>query len=279
MSRPRLPHPAAELVPHRPPALCVDELLEYSPESGRARGRVREENPLLRPDGTLDPLASVEIMAQALAAHEGFTRALEGRRPGGGFLVGVRDFEFTGVLRAGESFEVTARRGSQFESLRLGEGAVVAGGGPIAAGTLKFFLSESLTLPGVKMTGGRLPSSPERRIFPLEDRWRLELDREGARARYLLDPAFPAFRGHFPGHPILPAVAAAALGAETVRALSGEPVVLRRVKSGKFQRPLSPGAVLDVRCERPGEGNEPCWTVRLYESEDLAATVILVFDR
>jgi 3-hydroxymyristoyl/3-hydroxydecanoyl-(acyl carrier protein) dehydratase len=259
--------------------LCVDELVEYSPECGRVRGRVREENPFLHPDGTLDPLASVELMAQALAAHEGFSRALDGKRPSGGFLVGVKDFEFTGVLRAGERFEVAARRGFQLESIRLGEGAVVAGGRPIAGGTLKFFLSESMTLPGAEDAGARLPSSWERRIFPLEDRWRLELDREGARARYRLDSTFPAFRGHFPDHPILPAVAAAALGADTVRALSGETIVLKQLKSGKFQRPLAPGVVVDVRCEGPGEGIEPCWSVRLYESEDLAATVVLVFDK
>ncbi len=68
--------------------------------------------------------------------------------------------------------------------------------------------------------------------------------------RLEIPPTGPLFEGHFPGRPILPAVA---LLDRTVRALAGPgaPVALRGVANLRLRRPVAPGDLLDLRSPGP----------------------------
>ena len=54
------------------------------------------------------------------------------------------------------------------------------------------------------------------------------------------DDGFLAFRGHFPGHPILPAFVQLLMGECAVRLHTARPWCLRRVERAKFLRPIGP---------------------------------------
>jgi 3-hydroxyacyl-[acyl-carrier-protein] dehydratase len=67
-------------------------------------------------------------------------------------------------------------------------------------------------------------------------------------ARYLFPESFAGFDGHFPGHPILPAI----VEIMTVVSLVGEHAGIRQrllaVEDAKFLSPISPDQEILVRC-------------------------------
>ncbi|HEX5052948.1 MAG TPA: hypothetical protein VFZ65_14325 [Planctomycetota bacterium] len=76
--------PIVDLVPHAPPTLAVDELVDWSDGRAHVRFVVREQG-LLVQGGSVDTVVTLELMAQAVAAclgHEAFLR-------GGGVRVGM----------------------------------------------------------------------------------------------------------------------------------------------------------------------------------------------
>lgn len=76
---------------------------------------------------------------------------------------------------------------------------------------------------------------------------------------------FIGFRGHFPGHPVLPAFVQLLMAECAVRLHSGAPLSLRRVERGKFLRPIGPNEPVTV-CwqEQPrDEGLRCSFTLRV----------------
>lgn len=65
-------------------------------------------------------------------------------------------------------------------------------------------------------------------------------------ARLRLEPSSPLFGGHFPGHPILPAIAHLGLALEAAKSLEGRDLTLVGVRGVRFRRPLEPGAALEL---------------------------------
>jgi len=63
---------------------------------------------------------------------------------------------------------------------------------------------------------------------------------------YKLSADFPAFRGHFEGHPLLPAVCQISLCSDAVSRLSGKEMEVCAVKRAKFISPLLPDKEIEV---------------------------------
>jgi 3-hydroxyacyl-[acyl-carrier-protein] dehydratase len=66
--------------------------------------------------------------------------------------------------------------------------------------------------------------------------------------RYLFPEHFIGFAGHFPGHPILPAIVEIMAVVALVGAASGGPQRLVAVEDAKFLSPVSPDQEILVRC-------------------------------
>jgi len=75
--------PVAELVPHGPPMLALEQLSTCEP--GRATGTMQVRESLFLREGRLDAVVTLEYMAQLVAACLGH----EGRRAGVGVRVGM----------------------------------------------------------------------------------------------------------------------------------------------------------------------------------------------
>jgi predicted hotdog family 3-hydroxylacyl-ACP dehydratase len=131
-SQPTFP-PVADLVPHSPPTLALDELVSW--EKGRAtlRLRIREHGLLVR-DGGVDACVAMELMAQGAAACLGHEAFCGGGAVRVGMVVGCRRLT---LLRerflVGEDYvvEVRAKNTSDFVSswdaeMRDAAGVVVA---------------------------------------------------------------------------------------------------------------------------------------------------------
>jgi 3-hydroxyacyl-[acyl-carrier-protein] dehydratase len=63
-------------------------------------------------------------------------------------------------------------------------------------------------------------------------------------------PDFLGFSGHFPGQPIVPAVAQIMAGTQAAAVLAGGPVELVGVENAKFVTPLGPDVEVTLTCRR-----------------------------
>ncbi|VAW77142.1 hypothetical protein MNBD_GAMMA13-800 [hydrothermal vent metagenome] len=71
-------------------------------------------------------------------------------------------------------------------------------------------------------------------------------------ASCLIDPANPCFNGHFPGHPLLPAVAQIGLLEALMASATGWNKKICGGSALKFLQPVLPGEQLELRLERQG---------------------------
>lgn len=98
--------PVAELVPHRPPMILIDEILEIRETSLSARVALTERSPFME-DGKLPALITLEYMAQSIAAFAGAARLAAGQPVRLGFLIACREMELNvDSLSAGDELEV-----------------------------------------------------------------------------------------------------------------------------------------------------------------------------
>ena len=126
-----------ELVPHQAPMLGLDRVTDY--ESGRALAEftLRADSPFVR-DGAVDSVATLEYMAQAVAACLGMEAYAEGEAVRVGMVIACRQMEvFRPALQVGEAFAVEARRVRGTESLSHFEAEIRdADGERVATSTL-----------------------------------------------------------------------------------------------------------------------------------------------
>jgi predicted hotdog family 3-hydroxylacyl-ACP dehydratase len=79
-----------QLVPHRPPSLLLDDVVEAGEDYISCHATIRASSPFVR-DGGVDGVVLLEVMAQAVAAYAGLVARRDGVEPRVGFLVGCRD--------------------------------------------------------------------------------------------------------------------------------------------------------------------------------------------
>jgi 3-hydroxyacyl-[acyl-carrier-protein] dehydratase len=138
-----LPLPAEGLVPHRPPVLSIDEVVEAAGGEAVVEARLRAESPLAEQGGRINGLAALEVMAQAYAAVKGYRDSLQGKAPGKGFLVGVRGFRITESLHVGDTLRVTVKTIADIAGFAVAEAEVTRRGNRIASATLKMWIPET----------------------------------------------------------------------------------------------------------------------------------------
>jgi predicted hotdog family 3-hydroxylacyl-ACP dehydratase len=98
--------PIGELVPHEPPMILVDEMLDYAPGYARCVVRLRPDS-LFVENGRVRALVAVEYMAQSVAAYAGMKSRRNGEPPSIGFLLGSRELTLAvDHFRAGDTLVV-----------------------------------------------------------------------------------------------------------------------------------------------------------------------------
>ena len=98
--------PVADLVPHAPPTLALEELLAWSPGQATLRLRIRPHGLLVDGDGA-DAVVALELLAQGAAACLGYAAFRSGGAVRVGMVVGVRKLQLLRPrLFVGEQFTV-----------------------------------------------------------------------------------------------------------------------------------------------------------------------------
>ncbi|HTG00018.1 MAG TPA: radical SAM protein [Nitrospirota bacterium] len=137
-----LPVNASRLVPHQPPMLLIDRLLEMKERSSVSEMVVKPDSIFLNGNGTLDDASYPEILSQAIAAQEGFRKL--GCRDGQpeGYLLGLKQLEILGSAGVGDRLVVSVRKVAKFGDFGIIQGEVRRGDDVIARGELKVFQSD-----------------------------------------------------------------------------------------------------------------------------------------
>ena len=133
----RLPCPAGLLMPHRPPMLFLDSLIEKAGDTAIALAHVPESAFFIDPDRGLLPEFFVEIMAQTMAAASGYD-ALTGRQPPVfGFLVGLDKFQLWKTPAAGAVLRIEIVMIFEFGPVKIIKGTVFEDTEILAHGEVK----------------------------------------------------------------------------------------------------------------------------------------------
>ncbi len=102
--------PIAALLPHAPPMLLLDEVLDHGTDTITTAVTIRCDHPFFDTVAASVPChVGIELMAQTCGAYAGLRAQSEGRPPSLGFLLGTRKYSCT-VRRfgIGDRMEVRA---------------------------------------------------------------------------------------------------------------------------------------------------------------------------
>ncbi len=134
--------PLAELVPHKPPMLLLDEVVAVGDTSLTARVTLTEASMFVE-HGRAPALVAIEYMAQAIAAWAGAARRDKNEPPRLGFLLSCREMTLeVDELSVGDELLVTIERVWSDEQLGSFDCSVARGGARIAQAALSVYQGE-----------------------------------------------------------------------------------------------------------------------------------------
>lgn len=135
--------PIVDLVPHTPPTLALDELVDWSDGSAHARAVVRDDGLLVR-DGAADTVVCLEYMAQTVAACLGYGAFRGGVGVRVGMVVACRKFSVTRPrITVGERLDIRVTRLRATDDISSFDGEVRdERGEPVANATMTLVHAE-----------------------------------------------------------------------------------------------------------------------------------------
>jgi radical SAM protein with 4Fe4S-binding SPASM domain len=135
----RLPIAAAGIIPQSSPMRIIDELVSVGERSGEVSVAVSTEMPFVGEEGTLDGAAYFELMAQSIAALNGFKQLGGLQEPSGGYLVGAQNLEILASARVGDVLTVSIHKDLRFGGFGIVKGTVWRNDTILARGEIKIW--------------------------------------------------------------------------------------------------------------------------------------------
>ena len=131
--------PIEDLIPHQPPMVWLDELIDWSWGYARCRARITRDTALVK-DGSLHAVALIEYMAQSVAACLGYGALQSGEDVRVGMIVACRSFDFHRErVPVGTELIVQAHLQREVDAVSNFECSVESGGAPIAAAQMTLY--------------------------------------------------------------------------------------------------------------------------------------------
>jgi radical SAM protein with 4Fe4S-binding SPASM domain len=135
----RLPFAAAEIIPQKPPMRVIDALLAVGDRSGEVSATVSDEMPFVGEDGILAETTYLELMAQSIAAVNGFKQLGGSGSSLEGYLVGAQELEILGTARVGDKLNISVRKEARYNRFAIVKGTVSRDGELLARGEIKIW--------------------------------------------------------------------------------------------------------------------------------------------
>lgn len=138
----QLPHPAEKLLIHRPPMLLIDSLLEREGDSASATASICKDDICFDENKGILPEFFIEIMAQTIAAANGYDCLLENNPPRDGFIVGLDNFHFKTIVADKKSFLIKVIQTMELGPVKIMQGEIFSDDLLIATGEIKVWEQE-----------------------------------------------------------------------------------------------------------------------------------------
>lgn len=102
--------PAAGYLPHRPPMLLIDDIVEVTEQRAVCRATIRPDC-VFAIDGAVHPAAMIEFVAQACAIYASAISAGDGGPPRLGLIMACREAEFAvDAFAVGDELTIVASK-------------------------------------------------------------------------------------------------------------------------------------------------------------------------
>jgi 3-hydroxyacyl-[acyl-carrier-protein] dehydratase len=135
-----LPADAQAYMLHQPPLRLIQQLLCVEDSHAEAQTTLDVGGVGVGPDGTVEAMALVELVAQTYAAAQGYRDRDEADPVSRGYLVGVSDFQIESRPPAGRPLLVKIDSSCSFDDFYIVEGQVFCDSVVIAGGSLKVWV-------------------------------------------------------------------------------------------------------------------------------------------
>jgi radical SAM protein with 4Fe4S-binding SPASM domain len=138
-----LPVDAALLVPHKPPMLMLDRLVEMKDKASVSEMTVKADSIFLNGGDVLDEAVYPEIISQAIAAQEGLRKLGCREAQPEGFLLGVKKLEIFGKARVGDKLRISVLKTAKYGDFGIVMGEIRKGDEVLARGEVKVYQSDA----------------------------------------------------------------------------------------------------------------------------------------
>ncbi|MDJ0622543.1 MAG: hypothetical protein QNJ17_06240 [Desulfocapsaceae bacterium] len=139
----QLPCPAGQFVPHEPPMLLIDKLLSRDGKMTTASAIIESDSIYKDPQHGILPEYFIEIIAQTMAAANGFDAYLNLAPVKNGFITEVSSFSLCENKVNYLEFVITVEEVMALGSMKLMKGEVFAASISLAVAELKIYEDDS----------------------------------------------------------------------------------------------------------------------------------------
>ncbi len=119
-----LPVAVDDIIPQKPPMRVVDTLVRVAERSADISVRVLEGMPFVGEEGTVDDAIYLEMMAQSIAALNGFKHMGMSESAPEGFLLGAKKLEILGKARVGDTLHISVYKYARYGDFGIVKGTV-----------------------------------------------------------------------------------------------------------------------------------------------------------
>ncbi|MCX5714750.1 MAG: radical SAM protein [Candidatus Omnitrophica bacterium] len=134
-----LPVAVDRIIPQQAPMRLIDRLEKVGERTGEASVSISNDMLFVRDDGTLDETAYLELIAQAMAALNGFKALGVNNTVVDGFLLGAKKLEIFGTAQIGETLTISIFKYAYYGDFGVVKGRVTRGDELLAQGEVKLW--------------------------------------------------------------------------------------------------------------------------------------------
>jgi radical SAM protein with 4Fe4S-binding SPASM domain len=138
-----LPVVVDRLIPQQAPMRVIDRLEKVAERTGEVSVSISNDMLFLGEDGTLDEVVYLELIAQGIAALDGFKKAGASKEAIGGLLIGVKKLEIFGTAQIGDCLTVAIFKDARYGNFFVVQGKVFKGDELLAQGQINIWREDS----------------------------------------------------------------------------------------------------------------------------------------